>query len=53
MVVKDFYFVCALIRPSKTEAVLLVDADTILAPPITGEGFKSVSGRTFEVIEVG
>jgi hypothetical protein len=46
MVVGDFHFIRTLIRPAATEAVLLVDADAVLAAAIALQWFKTVARRS-------
>ena len=51
MVVGDFYMVRTLFRPAETKSVLLVDSNAVLPLPVTGEGFQSVAGRAFQIVE--
>jgi hypothetical protein len=53
MVVEDFNLVRPLFRPAEAQAVLLVDADAELALPVASEGFQTIAGRAFEVVEIG
>lgn len=39
------------LRPAKTDPILVIDADTMLAASITIQGLKAVSGRNAEIGE--
>lgn len=51
MIVGDFHMVGSLLRPAETEAVLLVDANTVLAAAIAFKEFKPVARRTLQIIK--
>jgi hypothetical protein len=53
MIVGDFHLLRTLVRPAETEAVLLIDANAVLAASIAFQRFKTVSGRTFQVLKAG
>lgn len=53
MIVGDFHLLRTLIRPAETEAVLLIDADAVLAAAITFQKFKTVAGRAFQILKAG
>ena len=45
MVIGDFNICRAVFRPSETDSVLPVDADTVLPLSVSGQSFESVAGR--------
>lgn len=51
MVVNQFNIFRAAVRPSKTEPVLVVDADAVLSGSITAQRFQAVTGWNPEVVE--
>ena len=53
MVVENFDAVRALFRPTEAKAVLLIDANAILALSIAAEGFKTIAWWAIEVGEIG
>jgi hypothetical protein len=53
MVVGDFDVARIAVVPFETEAVLIVDANAVLARAITLQGFEAVAGRDSQFIECG
>ena len=53
MVVNSFYLSWPHIRPAKTEAVLVINADAMLSLSIPFQGLKPVSWRNLEFMECG
>jgi hypothetical protein len=51
VVVCDFDFVGIAVLPAKTEAILLVDPDTVLSRSIPPEPFQAVSWRYLQVLQ--
>ena len=51
MVVNEFDVVRVTVVPSKADAPLIVDANTVLSGAITFELFEAVSGRRAEIIQ--
>jgi hypothetical protein len=45
MIIHDLYVVCVSIVPHKTNAPLIVNADTVLSRTISLQWMKSVAGR--------
>jgi hypothetical protein len=53
VVIGDFDFVGILAFPAKAHAILVVDADAVLAGPVALKGFESVAGRNAQMVEGG
>lgn len=53
MVIRDFHVVSAVGRPLKTDAVLLVDPDTVLPLPVTLQGFEMVAWGNPQMVQLG
>jgi len=51
MIIHDLHVFGTHIRPNKTESISIVDADAILAVPVTPEPFEAISGRNAEIFE--
>src|SRR5436190_1077258 len=51
MIIDDFDFFSGIIQPIKTDAVLIVDADAVLALPITLELLKTAPRQRGEVLQ--
>ena len=51
MVVGDFYFHSAPVSPDEAHASLVVDADAVLALPVSPQGFEPVGRRNPKVGE--
>ena len=49
MIVDDFYVVRVLFLPNETDAVLVVDSDTVLAGAISLQRLESVSGQCSKI----
>lgn len=49
MVVSNLNFRAAVVAPSETNSVLIVDANRMLTVTVTGQRFKLVPGRRAEV----
>lgn len=52
MVVRDFDFVGITSLPAETDAILLVDANTVLPMSSTGEAFEPIARRDGEFLEI-
>ena len=53
VVVRDFDFVGIAGLPSETKAILLIDANTVLTPPGTGQALQSVPRRNRQLAKIG
>ncbi len=51
MIIYDFNIFRAIIRPDKTDSILIVDADAVLTAPAAFQRLKPVSGRRTEEIQ--
>ena len=51
MIVGDFQLHRALFCPAKAHTALVVDADAVLARPVTAQGFQPVGRRQPQVIQ--
>jgi len=51
MIVYDFHVFRAGFGPAKADAVLIIDPDTVLAPPIPLQNLESVSGWDPQILE--
>ena len=51
MIVHNFYVCWPRIRPAKTEAVLIIDANTVLSLAIPFQGLKPVAWGSLEFME--
>jgi len=45
VIIGDFYVLCVVSDPAETNAVFVVNSDTVLPCPLAFEGFEAVSGR--------
>ena len=52
VVVHQFHLIGVTGPPDKTQSPLVVDADTVLALPITGEGLQSIARRHPKIVQV-
>lgn len=52
MIVDDSHVVCVAIAPDETDAVLIVHADAVLAPPVAREGFEPIAREGRKVAEL-
>jgi hypothetical protein len=51
MVIDDLYVFRVVVLPAKADAILIVDANAVVAFAVFDERFEMVSGRHFKVIE--
>jgi hypothetical protein len=51
VVVDDLHVLCVSALPDEADAVLIVDPDAVLAPPVAGQCFESVSRKRRQVAE--
>jgi hypothetical protein len=51
MVIDDFNVVCFPVSPNKTQTILIVDANAMLALAISGHGFQTVSRRRPKIFQ--
>jgi hypothetical protein len=51
MIIHNFHVMSLSIRPDKTNSPLIVDANTVLARPISVQRFHSISRRRAKVIQ--
>ena len=52
VIVRDLNFVCIIILPAKTHAILLVDANTVLADAIPPQPLKTIARRNREICKI-
>jgi hypothetical protein len=52
MVIDDFDVFRTAIRPSKTDAKLIVDADTALPTPVAAQCFEAIAGRRCQIAQL-
>lgn len=52
VIVRDLNFVCIIVLPAKTHAILLVDANTVLAAATPPQPFKTIAGWDREVRKI-
>ena len=53
MVIHDFHVVGVTLPPDKTDPPLVVNADAVLALPVTPQALQAVAGRGGKVAELG
>jgi hypothetical protein len=46
---RDFDILCAPLPPGKTDAVLIVDPDAVLALSVASQSFQAVAGRNQQI----
>ena len=51
MIIRDFYLESVVSSPYKTDAILVIDADTVLAMSICAQLFQAVAGRMPQVVQ--
>lgn len=51
MVVHNFHFEGVFALPAEAEAPLIVDADAVLASPVTFQCFQPVAGRSAQIVQ--
>ena len=51
MIIHDLNIICTCLLPTKTDAPLIVDPNTVLPGPISFECFKTVSGRYSQIFQ--
>jgi hypothetical protein len=51
VVIRDFHFHRALVGPAKTNAILVIDPDTVLAFPVTRQLLESIRRRRRQVAQ--
>lgn len=52
VVVDDLDFVGMAILPTETDAILLIDSNTVLAPTIASQSLESVARRDRQMLEI-
>jgi hypothetical protein len=52
MIVYDLNFERITISPSETDAILIVDSNTVLAPPSTLQRFKVITGKDRQISQL-
>jgi len=53
MIIDDFHVIGTAVRPSETDAPLLVDADRVLALPISRQLLQPIAWRRAQVPHIG
>lgn len=51
MVINHFDVFCKSIRPAKTDAPLIIDANTVLTSTIALKRFKTITGRNSQILK--
>jgi hypothetical protein len=53
VIVDDFDVIGSILLPHKTNTKLIVDADAVLAPPLTRQRFQPVTRGLAEIVKAG
>jgi hypothetical protein len=53
VIVDDFNVIGSILLPYKTDAKLIVDADTVLSAPVSTQRFQHISRRLPEIVQTG
>jgi len=49
MIVNNLHVECVTVSPNETDAVLIVDADTVLALPIAFQSFETIAWKDCQI----
>ena len=53
MIIDDFHVIGTAVRPSETDAPLLVDADRVLAFPVSRQLLQPIARRRAQILHIG
>jgi len=51
VVISNLNLIGTSLRPSKADAVLIVDANTVLTPSVSLQGFQSIAPRDRQIVQ--